>query len=61
MVDVGMPESMPEFVPFDDPGFDRFLDELTAYLNEHPPEPSDPDLSHLVSMPTGVMTAAVLA
>ena len=61
MVDVGMPESMPAFVPFDDPGFDRFLDELTVYLNEHPPEPSDTDPSDLLLLPTGVMSAAVLA
>ena len=60
MVDVGIPEQMPEFVSFDDPGFDRFLDELTVYLNEHPPEPPDTDLSHLVSLPTGVMSAALL-
>ena len=57
MVDVGMPQP----VSFDDPGFDRFLDELTAYLNEHSPEPAASDLSHLLSMPTGVMSATLLA
>lgn len=60
MVDVRMPGPSPEFVPFDDPGFDRFLDELTAYLNQHPPEP-DPTggLSHLVSLPAS-MAASML-
>jgi hypothetical protein len=34
MIDVGMPEP----VSFDDPRFGAFLDQLTAHLNEHPPE-----------------------
>jgi hypothetical protein len=56
MVDVGMPVP----VSFDDPGFDAFLDEVTVILNANPPEPVEEDLSHLVSMPTGTMAAAML-
>jgi hypothetical protein len=57
MVDVGMPQP----VAFDDPGFDRFLDELTAYVNEHPPEPVEEDLSDLMSLPVEFLGAGFLS
>lgn len=65
MVDVGIGSEidvarLPEFVPFDDPGFDAFLDELTAVWAAAEPRPVERDLSYLATLPTGSVAASTL-
>ena len=53
--------SLPEFVPFDDPGFDAFADQLTAIWAAAEPRPvEETDLSYLATLPTGSVAASML-
>ncbi len=53
--------SLPEFVPFDDPGFDAFADQLTAIWAAAEPRPvEEADLSYLATLPTGSVAASML-